>query len=193
MKRTRLLFCLTLAVLALGAYGCQPKAKLTISKVSVGPGETVAVTYTTPKGYKENAWVGIIPSDVEHGSESRNDKHDLTYQYLRGSTSGSLTFKVPTKPGKYDFRMHDTDSDGLEVASVTFEVLADASKPEQAKAEKPAAAFSKGSKVMVEWKGSWWPAEVIEVSEGKAPYKIHYDGYSSSWDEWVSNERVKTR
>jgi hypothetical protein len=186
--------CCILVVLAFIATGCQPKAKLTITKVTLSPGESIAVAYTAPKGYKENAWVGIIPSDVEHGSESRNDQHDLTYQYLRGSTSGSLTFKAPSKPGKYDFRMHDTDSDGLEVASITFEVAREGAKaPEKTDETTAAAVFPKGSNVMVEWKGSWWPAKVIDVSEGKAPYKIHYDGYSSSWDEWVTNDRIKNR
>ncbi len=95
---------------------------LTLDKKVVTPGEAIAVQFTTPAGFATNAWVGIIPSDVQHGSESVNDEHDLAYQYLNGQTSGTLTFNAPSQPGSYDFRMHDTDNNGKEVTSVTFTV-----------------------------------------------------------------------
>lgn len=38
--------------------------------------------------------------------------------------------------------------------------------------------------------GSWLPADVLEVSGGK--YKIHYRGWSSNWDTWVGDERIRT-
>jgi hypothetical protein len=66
--------------------------------------------------------VGIIPSEVPHGSESVNDRNDLTYQYLRGRTGGVLTFRAPPAPGNYDFRMNDSDNGGRELASVPFKV-----------------------------------------------------------------------
>lgn len=196
MKRSVSMAMLVFVVCAFALVGCKPKPKLMISKTSVGPGEVITVEYTTPKGFKENAWIGIIPSNIEHGNETRNDKHDLTYQYLKGSTAGKLNFTVPKKPGKYDFRMHDTDNDGMEVAFVTFEVVGATEKPaETAKTETVAKRgnFATGDNVMVEWRGSWWPAKVIKVGKGKAPYKIHYDGYSSSWDEWISDARIKNR
>jgi hypothetical protein len=37
-------------------------------------------------------------------------------------TSGTMTFTAPGDAGKYDFRMHDTDANGVEVTSITFEV-----------------------------------------------------------------------
>jgi len=51
--------------------------------------------------------------------------------------------------------------------------------------------YNVGDKIMVEWKGSWWPASIIAV-DGKK-WKINYDGYNSSWDEWVTAERIKDR
>ena len=48
-----------------------------------------------------------------------------------------------------------------------------------------------GTQVVVEWRGSWWPAKIIESKEGV--WKINYDGYDSSWDEWVGAERIKSR
>ena len=38
-----------------------------------------------------------------------------------------------------------------------------------------------GDRVEVQWKGDWYQASVIEVKGNQ--YKIHYDGYDSSWDE----------
>ena len=43
--------------------------------------------------------------------------------------------------------------------------------------------------VEVEWKGDWYQAQIIQV-QGKQ-YKVHYDGYESSWDEWVDNKRIR--
>jgi hypothetical protein len=97
-------------------------ASLKLSAYSVAPGESIAVTFTAPAELATNAWIGIIPSWVGHGSEATNDQYDLSYQYLSGKTSGTLYFSAPTTPGSYDFRMHDTDNSGKELTSVTFTV-----------------------------------------------------------------------
>ncbi|MFN2511242.1 MAG: tetratricopeptide repeat protein [Pyrinomonadaceae bacterium] len=46
-----------------------------------------------------------------------------------------------------------------------------------------------GDRVEVQWQGDWYQAAVIEVKGNQ--YKIHYDGYASSWDEWVDNSRIR--
>lgn len=51
--------------------------------------------------------------------------------------------------------------------------------------------FSIGAPVIVEWKGKWWPAKVIDAKMDM--WKIHYDGYDASWDEWVGPERIKPK
>jgi hypothetical protein len=51
--------------------------------------------------------------------------------------------------------------------------------------------LSVGDPVDVNWKGSWYPAHVI--STGKNRWKIHYDGYDNSWDEWVTASRIKSK
>ena len=51
--------------------------------------------------------------------------------------------------------------------------------------------FAVGDAVEVKWKSSWYPASVLETKNGK--YKIHYDGYSDSWDEWVGPSRIRAR
>ena len=97
-------------------------AYLELEQDIVPPGGRISVRFVAPSGLPNDAWVGIIPSHVEHGSESRNDQYDLTYQYLSGRTEGVLTFTAPSSPGEYDFRMHDTDNSGHEIASVSFVV-----------------------------------------------------------------------
>jgi len=49
--------------------------------------------------------------------------------------------------------------------------------------------YSVGSKVEILWSGSWYKGEILEVNNDK--YKIHYDGYGSAFDEWVSSERLR--
>jgi hypothetical protein len=49
--------------------------------------------------------------------------------------------------------------------------------------------FAVGDAVKVRWKGSWYAASVMESRNGR--YKIHYDGYDNSWDEWVGPDRIR--
>lgn len=56
----------------------------------------------------------------------------------------------------------------------------------------PGSAFPVGAKVHVEWRGQWWPATVREVV-GADRWLVHYDGWSSSWDETVGRSRIVSR
>ena len=97
-------------------------AELRLEKTQFAPGESIRVSFTASPDFAANAWVGIIPSAVPHGSEPVNDQNDSTYQHLNKRASGELTFAAPTQPGSYDFRMNDCDDNGKEVASVSFSV-----------------------------------------------------------------------
>ncbi len=131
-----LLLVVTLLIVGPGSVLAQEEgASLELDKTTFAPGEQIEVYFTAPSSFPSNAWVGIIPSDVSHGSEAENDKYDVAYRYLDGLTSGVLTFKAPDEPGSYDFRMHDTDSDGKEVASVTFTVAVGGAEAEVVGAE----------------------------------------------------------
>jgi len=46
-----------------------------------------------------------------------------------------------------------------------------------------------GEQVKVEWNNSWWDATILEINGEK--YSITYAGFDSSWDEWVTTERIK--
>jgi hypothetical protein len=125
MSSKRLIIAVMMVVLAIGlaVSACKPSGpSVATDKSTYAPGETINVTFSAPAGLPTNAWVGIIPSNVPHGDEAQNDTFDLTYQYLNGIASGTLVFSAPMMPGSYDFRMHDSDDSGKEIASVTFTV-----------------------------------------------------------------------
>ena len=56
----------------------------------------------------------------------------------------------------------------------------------------PRQGFRPGEAVDVEWRGSWYPAEVLELVPPES-YRIHYDGYDASWDEDVGTDRMRKR
>lgn len=58
-----------------------------------------------------------------------------------------------------------------------------------APATSPAGAYKAGDKVDVEWNGDWWQGEILQVDGSR--YKVHYIGWESSWDEWVTTARLR--
>lgn len=99
-------------------------AVLKIEKETFSPGEEFKVEFEAPRVFGSGAWIGIVPADTPHGSESTNDEHDIEYHYIERRTSGTMIFTAPDEPGTYDIRMHDTDNDGNEILFVSFEVVA---------------------------------------------------------------------
>jgi len=49
--------------------------------------------------------------------------------------------------------------------------------------------FSVNQKVKVKWQGTYYSAVILKIENGK--YFVHYDGFESSWDEWVTADRMK--
>lgn len=52
-------------------------------------------------------------------------------------------------------------------------------------------AFAAGTKVLVKSEGTWWPATVLRAWYGL--HYVHYDDWSSEWDEWVAPGAIKRR
>ena len=42
----------------------------------------------------------------------------------------------------------------------------------------------------VEWRGSWWPAEIL-ANRGEDKVLVHYIGWGSEWDETVDRSRLR--
>ncbi|MBN1166488.1 MAG: hypothetical protein JXA44_05075 [Methanospirillaceae archaeon] len=95
-----------------------------INKLAFYPGETIEVWYLGSSSFYDDAWIGIIPSAVPHGSEEINDENDVSYQYIGKKGSGRLTFEA-LEPGWWDLRMFDSDDSdiGKEICSLSFTVL----------------------------------------------------------------------
>lgn len=51
--------------------------------------------------------------------------------------------------------------------------------------------FRVGQAVQILWNDTWYAGAILEVGKGR--WKIRYDSYSESWDEWVGPERLKAR
>jgi hypothetical protein len=97
-------------------------AYMSLYKDVFAPGEEITLYFYGTEGLETYAWIGIVPSDIPHGSESDNDMHDIAYEYIRGRTDGMIVFTAPLDPGFYDFRLNDSDYNGKELDYITFEV-----------------------------------------------------------------------
>jgi hypothetical protein len=49
--------------------------------------------------------------------------------------------------------------------------------------------YKQGGKVEIKWNNTWYKGAVVEVKDSK--YKVHYDGWTSSRDEWVDKDRLR--
>lgn len=87
------------------------------------PGDEILVTYVASEDFEDNAWVGVIPSNVPHGDEEECDEFDIDFHLIGGELSGTMIFYSPEELGSYDIRMFDSDFEGTEIASVTFAVV----------------------------------------------------------------------
>jgi len=138
---------------------------VTLAKTEFEPGEEVIVDFKAEGTIGSNAWVGLIPSNVEHGNESKNDEYDISYQYLGTRTSGTMTFVAPVDTGKFDLRMNSTDNNGVEVSSVSFTVKGVANKKAELTLEKKS--FAQGEQMNVSFKAN--PAWEVKAWVGLVP------------------------
>lgn len=44
-------------------------------------------------------------------------------------------------------------------------------------------------RVQVSWGNNWWPAAIVRQNQKQ--FLIHYVGWASSWDEWVTADRIR--
>ncbi len=96
---------------------------LKIPKSKYKSHDEVKLEFTLPKDLNTYSWFGVIPSEIEHGSTSTNDAHDVSYEYTNGRASGTVTFKAPGKPGSWDIRLSDASAaSGKELLFITFTV-----------------------------------------------------------------------
>jgi hypothetical protein len=51
--------------------------------------------------------------------------------------------------------------------------------------------FAAGTTIQARWNKKWYPAQVVRSWYGL--HLVHYDGYDSTWDEWLGPESVRPR
>lgn len=111
----------------------------------------------------------------------------------RGAVELEFWSSIKASTDKADFEEYLRQyPQGSFAAIARNRVKALAAPPPVAAAQPARNSFAVDDSVDVEWKGSWYPANVMEVKpQGK--YKIHYQGYDSSWDETVGPSRIRAR
>ena len=55
----------------------------------------------------------------------------------------------------------------------------------------PESPLPAGLRVHVEWRGSWYLAEILDAPFGSDTVRVHYVGWDAEWDEDVTRERVR--
>lgn len=81
--------------------------ELSTDKNSYAVGEVIKVTYKAPVAWETSAWLGIIPSKVNHGDAIEADKHDVGWKYIDGRNGATVDMFAPAVAGKYEIRMFD--------------------------------------------------------------------------------------
>jgi hypothetical protein len=92
--------------------------------------------------------------------------------------------------GACDRREPERDPNERVPSASTRSPAAEPPKPSAHSAVAPAAVgYAVGESVLVEWRGRWTPATIVEIRG--AEYKVHYLGWGAEWDEVVGASRVQ--
>jgi len=76
----------------------QSSVSLSASPTSVSPGQTITVTFFGAPGNQKD-FIALYKVGVPNGQPY------VSYQFLKGQTSGTLSFTAPSTAGDYEFRM----------------------------------------------------------------------------------------
>lgn len=61
----------------------------------------------------------------------------------------------------------------------------------ETKSEDNESSGNQEKEILVEYKGEWYPAVILEKKSEKC--LVHYLDYDPSWDEWVTQDRMKEK
>lgn len=175
----------------------QNGASLSLPRVRFKPGNKLQLSFTTPSGLPFNAWIGIMPHELEHGPQSVRKTNDIEAKSLDGKTSGSLEFITPALEKQLDFRMYDNAENGRELAVLSFVVTRELPSEETQTALlslpksqfKPGKIVRLGFKVPASFEPSAWVALVPSfVSHGDPLVNEQRKLSSKSFDGKLSGE-----
>jgi len=115
----------------------QGSGSLQTTKQYFAPGESIDVAFSAPEDLPDDAWIGVIPGEVPHGDADLAERNRISAQSLGGQHAGNLQFAAPGTPGKYSLRMYDTADDGIEIATLSFQVVVMENQPAPGPQQKP--------------------------------------------------------
>jgi hypothetical protein len=116
---------------------------------------------------------------------------DLVLARARPRPHHAVGRRVEVRSGGewYKARVIDADGEQLKVHYYGWEDSDDEwVEPAQIRDVTPQQ-YAVGSAVEVHWKGEWYAATVLELRGGV--HYIQYDGYESTWNEWVASKRIR--
>lgn len=99
----------------------KPRASITLNASTYGISSVIEIEYTLPPGTDPSAWIGIVPANIAHNDEKLADRYDICYRHIGKTHSGRIALETPDRPGQYDVRIFDSDQNGKELCSVTFQ------------------------------------------------------------------------
>lgn len=104
--------------------------ELKLEKKTFNAGEKIKILFNSSSASQNQAWIGILPSDIPHGNTEENKKHWINSDNVTGKKEAVIYLVAPTKAGNYDIRMNYygsnySYSNGSELASVSIVVSAD--------------------------------------------------------------------
>ncbi|NQZ08426.1 MAG: hypothetical protein HRT35_14820 [Algicola sp.] len=175
------------ATIALPVGGDKAAATFTLPKTAYAPNEAITLSFTAPATFTKKTWIGMGPANIEHGSTERNDQHDMAYRYVKGRSSGIMSFTAPNKQGLYDFRMNDTSND-LELSSIAFEVKVDKAA---ANLSLPQAVYAPNEKITLSFIAS--PAYAKKTWIGLGPANIEHGSTEQNDQHDMAYRYVESR
>jgi len=104
------------------SYSNNMQNYINLNSSSYRAGDTISIDFSVTGQLKNDAWIGLIPSNVPAGSEAENDRYDKTYKYLKGMKAGQIQLVIPrnTASGSYVIRIFTSDNSGRQVAESTY-------------------------------------------------------------------------
>lgn len=184
------------------------------SKMTLKSDKGLVLIYdvTTEKPKAEDSKLGKTDKKwtkgATYGTVWKGDKADYTYTFMNDGRffDSNTGFKEETWSW-YDDKTIMIGNMKCEVAQLTslfFDIKMGGSvlklnylgeagadgKPTNTSKGSPAdMVYMKGDKVEILWNSKWYKGSVLETKGNE--YKIHYDGWASSYDEWVKTDRLK--
>lgn len=125
------------------------------------------------------------------------DGNSYRVQYMGAAADRGQEWVIPGKVRSATVAKNDDDAEAKADGDEGKEAEEDDEMP-VAKAPAPAAevkaaptpgAWRVGDRVEGLSYGAWYPASVIEAGDRK--WKVHYDGFGSGSDEWLSKEKIR--